>query len=50
MLKILYAACSTAVDAFRAADNPVDGELVTDLERMVERTLQEIDRLARHLS
>jgi hypothetical protein len=46
MLKILYAACSTAVDAFHAADNPVDQELVADLERMVERTQREIDRLA----
>jgi hypothetical protein len=46
MLKILYAACATAVDAFRAADNPVDEELIADLERMVERTRREIDRLA----
>jgi hypothetical protein len=48
MLKILYAACATAVDAFRAADNPVDRELVADLERMVERTNREIERLAAH--
>jgi phosphate uptake regulator len=46
MLKILYAACSTAVDAFRAADNPVDRELIADLEKMVERTHREIERLA----
>ena len=46
MLRILYGACSTAVDAFRAADNPVDSELLADLEKMVERTKQEIERLS----
>lgn len=46
MLRILYAASATALDAFRAADNPVDAELVADLERMVERTHDEIARLA----
>ena len=46
MLRILYGACSTAVDAFRAADNPVDAELLADLEMMVERTRQEIERLS----
>ena len=45
MLRILYAASAAALDAFRAADNPVDAELVGDLERMVERTRHEIDRL-----
>ena len=46
MLRILYGASATALDAFRAADNPVDSELVADLERMVERTQVEIERLA----
>jgi hypothetical protein len=46
MLKILYAASAAALDAFRAADNPVDAELVQDLEKMVERTRREIERLA----
>ena len=46
MLRILYAASATALDAFRAADNPVDGELVADLEKMVARTEREIERLA----
>jgi hypothetical protein len=50
MLHILYGASATALDAFRAADNPVDEELVADLERMVERTRREIDRLAAHLA
>jgi hypothetical protein len=46
MLRILYGACSAALDAFRAADNPVDSQLVIDLETMVERTRGELDRLA----
>ena len=44
MLRILHAACSTALDAFHAADNPVDGQLVADLEKMVERTRLELER------
>jgi hypothetical protein len=46
MLRILHASCATALDAFRAADNPVDTELVSDLEKMVERTRVELERLA----
>jgi len=46
MLRILYGACSTALDAFRAADNPVDQQLVADLETMVERTRTELERFA----
>jgi hypothetical protein len=46
MLRILYGASAAALDAFRAADSPVDRELVGDLERMVARTRAEIDRLA----
>jgi hypothetical protein len=45
MLRILYGACSAALDAFRAADNPVDTQLVTDLESMMDRTRDEIGRL-----
>lgn len=45
MLKILHGACSTALDAFRAADNPIDDELVAELEKMVERTRLELERL-----
>jgi hypothetical protein len=45
MLRILYGACSAALDAFRAADNPVDAQLVSDLERMMTRTQDEIERL-----
>jgi hypothetical protein len=50
MLRILYGASATALDAFRAADNPVDEELVADLERMVERTHRDIERLAARLT
>lgn len=45
MLTILHAACKTALDAFYAADNPVDTELLADLEKMAERTHGEIARL-----
>lgn len=47
MLRILFGACSAALDAFRAADNPVDEQLVIDLEAMVERTRDEIERLSK---
>jgi len=50
MLRILYGACAAALDAFRAADNPVDEELVADLETMVERTKDEIERLSAQLA
>ena len=50
MLRILSSASATALDAFRAADNPVDEELLADLERMVERTRGEIERLAARLT
>ena len=50
MLRILYGACATALDAFRAADNPVDDKLVADLETMVERTKGEIERLTADLA
>ena len=47
MLRILHASCATALDAFRAADNPVDAQLLIDLEKMVERTRVELERFAR---
>ena len=50
MLRILYGACAAARDAFRAADNPVDDQLVAELETMVERTKAEIERLTAHLA
>jgi hypothetical protein len=50
MLHILYGACSAALTAFRAADNPIDEQLVLDLEAMVVRTQDEIERLAPRLT
>jgi hypothetical protein len=50
MLHILYGACSAALNAFRAADNPVDEQLVLDLETMVVRTQSEIDRLVAQIA
>jgi hypothetical protein len=46
MVRILLATCETALDAFRAADNPVDTELVAELERVTERTRRELAALA----
>lgn len=46
MLTILLATCETALQAFRAADNPIDTELLADLERMVGRTRTELETLA----
>lgn len=45
MLHILSGACTAALNAFRAADDPVDEQLVADLESMIVRTRGEIDRL-----
>jgi hypothetical protein len=50
MLHILYGACSAALNAFRAADNPIDEQLVVDLETMIVRTQSEIERLAAQLA
>ena len=50
MLRILYGACAAALDAFRAANNAVDAQLVVELEAMVERTQGEIERLAAHVA
>lgn len=45
MLRILYGACAAALNAFRADGNPVDEQLVIDVEMMVTRTSAEIERL-----
>jgi hypothetical protein len=47
MLRILLAVSETALDAFHAADNPVDAEFVEELERVTERTRQELAALAK---
>lgn len=43
MLTILLAACETTLDAFQAADNQLDRELVADLERVIARTRGELE-------
>jgi hypothetical protein len=45
MLVILIAACSSARTAFEAADNVVDAELREDLNRMIERSESELEKL-----
>ena len=45
MLTILVATCETSLQAFKAADNAVDAELVADLEKMVARTRRELEEL-----
>jgi len=44
VLKILLATSERALEAFQAADNPVDEEFVADLKRIVERTRAEVAR------
>jgi hypothetical protein len=45
MLSILLATCETTLDAFRAADNPLDTDFVADLQRITERTRAELAEL-----
>jgi hypothetical protein len=40
VLVILLATCERALEAFNAADNPLDEAFVTDLERIATRTRQ----------
>ena len=46
LLVILLATCDRALEAFTAADNPLDESFVADLERIAARTRQEIEALA----
>ena len=45
MLVILIAACTSARSAFEAADNVVDAQLCEDLNRMIERSESELEKL-----
>ena len=45
MLAILHSTCEAALQAFTAADNPIDRDLVIALEKMVERTRHELEAL-----
>jgi hypothetical protein len=42
MLTILLATCERAVETFEAADNPLDGEFIRDLKRIMARTRGEL--------
>ena len=46
MLVILIAACTNARTAFEAADNVVDADLRADLNRMIERSEGELEKLS----
>lgn len=50
LLLILLAASERALEAFQAADNPVDEEFVGDLERIVARTRAELDAIAQAMN
>jgi hypothetical protein len=45
MLTILLATCETALVTFRGQENQVACELLTDLERLIERTRTELESL-----
>jgi hypothetical protein len=44
ILLILLATGERALEAFRAADNPIDREFVVELERIVQRTRDELEQ------
>jgi len=46
MLIILIAACTSARDAFEAADNNLDTDLCDDLSRVIERSKAEVEHLS----
>jgi hypothetical protein len=46
MLVILIAACTSARTAFEAADNAADAGLCADLNRVIERSEAELQKLS----
>jgi hypothetical protein len=50
MLILLLAASEQALETFQAADNPLDREFVTDLERIIERSRRELDAFASRIA
>lgn len=46
LLTILVACGEKAIGAFQASDNPVDAEFLKELERVIERSRQELAALA----
>jgi len=45
VLMLLLATSSRALEALQIAENPLDETFVADLERLIERTRQELDAL-----
>ena len=45
LLRILVACGEKTVEAFHASDNPVDKDFVVELERIIERSKQELAAL-----
>jgi hypothetical protein len=48
LLRILVGCGDKAVEAFQAADNPLDAEFVEDLKRIIERSRDELAVLVEH--
>jgi hypothetical protein len=46
LLTILIACGEKAIEAFQASDNPVDADFLADLERVIERSRNELVALA----
>jgi hypothetical protein len=42
MLRILIASGEKALEAFQASDNPIDASFVAELERIVQRSREEL--------
>lgn len=47
---MLHSIAEEAVRAFQIADNPIDKELLADLEKMAGRTYDEIEALAANIA
>ena len=47
LLGILVACGEKAIEAFHASDNPVDADLLSDLERVIQRSRDELEALVR---
>jgi hypothetical protein len=45
LLTILIACGEKAIEAFQASDNPVDADFLSDLERIIERSRDELAAL-----
>jgi len=46
LLRILIASGEKAIEAFQASANPVDVEFLTDLERIITRSREELSALS----